>query len=262
MGILGDIGEAFGGWFGGGDEEEEAKRRIQAALDAYGDLSPTDIATLLSETQAGPSAVEKQDRTGMDAMGRALARLEQTYKQQGLTLADRVAQEEATQQARQAERMQRGAIEQEMAARGQRGGGAELAARLSAAQGTANAAHRAGAQAAAAAQGRALQALLASGQLGGAYQGAEAQRSAARDLMSRFNAAQRARAYDTAWNQQYGKAQGEANTNLGAANYWDEQADKERRRYAALGRAGGGAADAGLSWLTKTPPKSEEGVWI
>jgi hypothetical protein len=242
--ILGGLGGAVGGLFGGNDETEAARKAYQQALDAFKGLSPDQIDTLLQQSQTGASAFESQDPTAMKAQLDALGHMQDVYRTGGMTMQDRVAQEEATQQANQNDAMRSGALRQEMAARGQGGGGAEIAARLAGAGSAANAAHMAGAHAAADAANRALSAMTGAGALGGQVSGLQNQQSAARDAMARFNASQRSDAYQQRWGETMDKARGVAGAAQGQGSFETDQAAKERAKYAGLGRAVGGAVGA------------------
>lgn len=87
---------------------------------------------------------------------------------------------------------QQGAIMQNLATRGMSGGGSEMVARQMAAQGAANQHAQSAMELNAQAQERALQAIMQSGQLGGQMQNQDfnqaAQKAAAADAISKFNA--------------------------------------------------------------------------
>jgi hypothetical protein len=185
---LGDVLGGLGGFVGGivgnaeaGPDQEKARQQYEAMLAAWQALNP----------EAGQSAAASLDPATRNAQMDALGHLQNVYQQGGMTLQDRVAQEQAMQASAMQERAQRGAIEQQMAARGQGGGGAELAAKLMGAQTGAVASHMAGASSAAAAQQRALQAMLASGEAAGGIRSGDLAASNARDAMARFNAGAR-----------------------------------------------------------------------
>jgi hypothetical protein len=250
---LGGFGEAVGGLFGNGAASEDQQRSLdalKAALAQYQNLNPTDVNLLLKQAQTGSSNFDSTDPTGMDAQKSALSQLQSVYQNGGLRPEDRVAQEQATNAAAQASTAQQGAVMQNMASRGQLGGGAELAGRLAAQQNSAQNAHNAGSTAAANASQRALQAMLQSGQLGGQMNQQEQQKAAAKDALNRFNASQRMGAYQTNWGQQMDKAGGVANAQNNLSGYYGGQAQRTRSQYAGVGRAIGGAVGGGADAMT------------
>jgi hypothetical protein len=185
MAALGSVGGSIlGNLFGGGDGEEEALRRALEAIQG-------------ANWEAGPSAYG----TDQD-YGAALAAMRNEAQSGGMSTADRMTQEAAANAAARQARGQQGALMQNFAARGQGGGGAELAARMQANQNLTEAQHGYAAQQAGEAQRRALQALQGWGGMAG-------QRAGAADAISRFNASQRgAKAQATAgvYGQQAGAA--------------------------------------------------------
>jgi hypothetical protein len=255
-GIAGGLGEVLGGLFGGGDDEQKkAAAAIARLQQIYGNLTPATAEALMRAGQAGNAA--GVDPAGQQAMADALAHLQGVYQSGGMTEADRLAQEQATQAANQNEASQRGAIMQEMASRGQAGGGAELAARLASQQQTANAAHMAGSSSAQAAQARALAAMAESGQLGGQMTAAAQRAAAARDAMAQFNASQRLGAQGMAWDQQMQKAQGLAGGAAAEAGYYGGEAQRQREKAAGIGRAAGQTVGAGIAGWSMLPGKEK-----
>jgi hypothetical protein len=206
-------------------------------------LTPEEIAQM----QAGGTEFDKikMDPQAMAAWMGALKQMQGVAGQGGMDLQSRVAQQQAQQMAAQQEQMQRGAIQQQMAGSQQYGGGAELAAKLGAQQGTYNTAAMAGSQNASDARTRALQAMMSSGQMAGDIRGQQFGEAAARaqsqDAINRFNASQRGSAYM-------------ANRGL----------DMAGRRIGAEQGAGWGEAGAGVlkgvADLTSSTKKKKEGV--
>lgn len=113
----------------------------------------------------------RADEGSIAAQRRALQQLQGIYDAGGYTAAERAQMQQARMDALATEAQQRGAIQQQMAARGMGGSGAELAGMLSAGQGSANAMMMANNQATIAGQQRALQALQASGDVAGQMRG-------------------------------------------------------------------------------------------
>lgn len=240
------LGGLLGNVLAGGQQEKADKAR-QAALDQILNLQlPTIEAQQLAlEKQkiAGTLAPEmegtvQQDESAMkgitvdprlrQAQMNALSSLTDLGTT-GLTSADRAALLNIRNQTEGDAQAASASIMQNMAQRGMGGGGAELAARLAAAQGATNRGAQAGMDLAAQAQQKALQAMSSAGALGsqmeGQQFGEEAQKASAADAISRFNAANRQNVMGTnvgAKNaaQQYNltNAQNVANANTDIAN--------------------------------------------
>jgi hypothetical protein len=228
---LGPYGAAIGGGLGAltglfspdGSEDEARKREL--INQALSQLAATN-------EQAGPSNYgTSQDFAG--AMGAYRDRAQAG----GMTGADRLAAEQAENDAAMQARMREGAIQNSMASRGQAGGGAELAARLANQQGTTSAMHQAGATQAAAAQGRALQSLQGWGTMAG-------QQAQGQDAISQFNAAQR-----------LNKAGMYGNLATGAANTYGQDAQRERQQSAGTLQGLGNAANSGVDMYLRNQRK-------
>jgi hypothetical protein len=214
MDVGGGLGATLGGiggyLFGGGDRA----RQRRALEEALAQLKAT-------KEEAGPSAY------GTDPQyAAALEAMRSQYEQGGMSSADRLAQEQASNDAARADRMRQGAIMQSMAARGQSGGGAELAARLASDQGATEAAHAAGATQAGLAQQRALEALKG-------WSGMAGQRAGAADQIAEFNARQR-----------LGKAGMLTGAYGNLSDYYAQQEAKKRAMGAGVGSGVGQAAGA------------------
>jgi hypothetical protein len=255
MGIFGDIAGGLGGFIGGiagnsaaSDDQEQAKQNMLQAIATMKGVSVPEFSQMLAAGQAGSSAVGSMDPAGRNAQLGAINYMQDAASKGGYTLGDRVAQEQAMGKAAQYEQGQRGAIEQDMAARGQMGGGAGLAAKLSAMQGGANNAYQAGSSAAANAQMRALQEMQSAGSMGAGLQQNDQAAAQAKDLMERFNASQRAGAYQGQFADQMAKAGGLAQAYQGGSQYYNQDAQRQRNQYTGMGQglgtAVGGAADA------------------
>ncbi len=216
------IGSGLGELFGG-DAAARARRRALAQLQGV-------------DEQSGPSAFEtlRSDPALRSAQIAALRRIQSEGTEGGLGLQSRVALNEAAGNVAQRERGSREAIVQNMAMRGNRGGGAELAANLMNQQGSADRNAAFGARAASDARQRALAATAQSGELAGGVRGQDwgegAQRAGAQDALSRFNASQRL--------TKAGMVYGGQNAN----------ADAEAERWKKLGGGAGYAAGSALPW--------------
>jgi hypothetical protein len=132
----------------------------------------------------------KEDPRLKDAQMKALEMMQQTGRT-GLNATDRAALNQIRQEVQRDAEAKRQQIMQSMQARGQAGGGAELAASLLSAQAGADQQSEAGDRIAAQAQERALQAMMQSGQLGGQVRGQDLDYNRtvaeAADEMERFN---------------------------------------------------------------------------
>jgi hypothetical protein len=200
-GIGGGLGALAGSLFGGGDRRRQRQILEQALADLKG-----------TKEEAGSSAY------GTDPQyAAALEAMRSQYEQGGMSSADRLAQEQASNDAARADRMRQGAIMQSMAARGQSGGGAELAARLASDQGATEAAHAAGATQAGLAQQRALEALKG-------WSGMAGQRAGAADQIAEFNARQRLAKAGMVYGGQ-----------TGMADYYAQQEANKKRLGAGVG---------------------------
>lgn len=148
----------------------ELEQLIQASASEYNQI----------KTDQKLRDVQNEALTRMAAMGRA-----------GLTPDERAAmRQEQARIAQQGQATQQSII-QNLAARGQAGGGAEIAARLGASQAAAQQGSEAADRASAIAAQRALQAISSSGGMAGQMEqqqfGEQAQRAQAADVMNRFN---------------------------------------------------------------------------
>lgn len=198
---------ALGGLFGGGKSaEEKAAEQLQAAygseqiatpeqrmiqleyLKSMGNLTP-EQETAIEQEQTKLQGINVDPRYKQAQMA-ALNSLSQQGKT-GLTLEDRSALADIQRQEAQAQRGQQEAIMQNMAARGQGGAGAELAARLQSAQSSADRAGQQGLGVAAQAQQRALDAMSKSGEMAGQMGETEfnnqAKVASAQDIINNFN---------------------------------------------------------------------------
>lgn len=200
-GIIGNIAA--------GDDQDAALAARQAALAAYTGIGvPTieeqkialaklqQVGEYTPEAEAlyqmGPSAYEQisLDPRLKDARMLSLAKMQQTADM-GFTPEVQVAMAKAQRDAAAEAQAQNAALQQNLAARGMGGGGAELAGRLALAQGAANRVSQAGLEAGGLASRNALNALAQSGQLAGDIgqqeYGQQANLAQSRNAINQFN---------------------------------------------------------------------------
>jgi hypothetical protein len=217
--VAGGAGEVIGGLFGG-DDERRARHERERAL--------AELAGLNVEAGASPLDGYNADPRLRTAQLGAVDEFGRIAREGGMDIGSRVALREAQDDTSARERGSREAILQNMAMRGQGGGGAELAAQLTNQQGSAARDASTGARAAADARTRALTALTQSGQLAGQTRGqdfGEAEgKAAAHDRIATFNADQRLRRGGMI-----------ANTRGGYAATSDQNAERDRQTGAGVG---------------------------
>ena len=213
-GIGGAIG-GVAGLLGNDGSGDEARKRalIEQALAQLGAVNP----------EAGAS-----DFASNQDFGNAMALMKQRATEGGMTGADRLAQEQAMNDASMASRQRDQGVIQGLASRGQAGGGSELAARLMQGQGTAAAQHQSGAIQAGEAQRRALQSLQGWGSMAG-------QQAGAKDAIAQFNAQARLNKAGM-----YGSLAG------GAAQMYGQDAQRQRQTQAGTLSGLGSLANAGV----------------
>lgn len=248
------------GEFASADERRRAEALMNQTLREYEGLSPPDLAELQAE-QLGPSAYEgiQTDPRARDAQYEALAQLQQLARSGGLNLQDRANLARANAEGARQASAARSGIAADMQARGQYGGGQQLAMQLANQQAAANRGAQTGLETAAMAQRRGLDSILEGGRLGGQLRGQEydekSRAAQARDMVSRYNADSRAGAarYNAMLPQQQfaNKLQvtdAKARARGQRAGQHQQAADDTRALYAGVGagvqRAGTGVANA------------------
>lgn len=223
--IGGGLG-ALSGLFGDDGSGDEARKRalIEEALRQLSMVNP----------EAGAS-----DFASNQDFANSMALMKQRATEGGMTGADRLAQEQAMNDAAMAGRQRDQSVIQGLAARGQAGGGSELAARLMQGQGTTAAQHQAGATQAGEAQRRALASLQGWGQMAG-------QQAGAKDAIAQFNAAAR-----------LNKAMAYGGLAGGAASMYGQDAQRQRQTTAGtlmgLGDIAGAGVDRYAKWKKANP---------
>lgn len=252
------IGGALGGLVGlfgkrGKTEEEKALAKLLSDVDSlqlppaealevtYGRLKQQGMLTPEIESALNQDASELKKISVSpeyaQAQREALVRLQREGEEGGLTLEDRLANEQALQASATQERGARGAILSNLAERGMAGSGQELAAKLSASQNAANQARMSGLQTASDARKRALQAILQSGDLAGNIRGQEfgeqAKIAEAQDVINKFNIANQQGVQERNVNRgniaeerNLGEAQRVADANVGLAGRESENRAK------------------------------------
>jgi hypothetical protein len=216
------------------DESIERTRSAQDYLDLGGFL-PTAEDLSYDPTLQGRSelAQAKADPESIKAQRQVLRQLQDVYAQEGMTEADRAAMELASRRVGAQVSAERAAALEQLSQQGMLGGGAQLTARLGAAQTGANALADFNAQNTIAARQRALSALQQSGELAGQVRGQSfgeaATRGQASDVVrgsdvDRLNEAARARAEaeQTAFGNRMALGTAQAGTSLGQAGQFGE----------------------------------------
>lgn len=167
--------------------EQDLRIKLEYLKD-MGQLTPEmeadilQVATEMGTIQVDPRLKQAQ----MEALGRL-----QRQADQGLTLEELAAAEELKRQQQQATRAENEAIMQNMAARGQLGGGQELAAKLAGSQAAAEAAAQDTRSLAKLMAARKLEAGVQAGQFAGQVgeqeYGRQAEKARAQDIINQFN---------------------------------------------------------------------------
>ena len=211
MSVLAPIfGGLAGRIFGAGDDSQAMQLR-QQALERIGSIgvpsAASQMVNLSNYQNAGElnPELEQLINQGSSAMNNvsadpaykqaqmeALTRLQGVAAQGGMTADDRATMSQIQARNSQQEQAQRGALMQQMAARGLSGSGAEMAAQMQAQQMSANRRSQESMDVAGQAQRRALDAMMASGQMAsqmrGQSFGEQSEAARAQDMISGFNA--------------------------------------------------------------------------
>lgn len=241
-------------------DRQKAEQIINSALDEYGQLDVPALEAIVAQ-EVGPSAMEqiRTDPRLRDAQQAVLDRLERAATE-GLSLEDKVAQNEALRAGSRQESAGRQRIAEDFAARGQLGSGAQLAMQLQNQQGAADRASQVSMQTAANSQRRMYDAMLARGQLAGNLRnqefGEQERIAQARDAVARYNAGarQQAAAQNIA-NQQwtYGQRANLAANRLGAASQragiYTGRAQNTANLFGAIGSLGSQGFQLGGRYL-------------
>ena len=241
------VGSAVLGYLMSAPDRAKAEQLIQQATDEYGQLNVPDLERAVIQ-EVGPTAFEKlqTDPRLKAAQYAALDRLEQSATE-GLTLEDKAAQNEAMRAAARQESAGRQRIAEDFAARGQLGGGAQLAMQLQNQQQGAERAYDTSMQTAANAQRRMFDAMMQSGKLASELRGQEFDEQSriaqARDAVNRYNAD--ARRSGTQWKYEQDRQRALDRFNIGRA-----KADMAAGRGAQTQNFIGGLGSAGAQAAT------------
>lgn len=169
------LGSGLGAYFGDQMSRGDLDKILQYLQAQYDDTSKLD------PSQLGKTAFDSADPATRAAQMKALNQLAGISDAQGLDPMARAANAASERQAAGYEQSQRGAINQDMQARGMGGSGAEMASLLQAQQSGANRVATADQQNAATAQQRQMAAIEGAGQLAGGIRGQDYQKAGAED---------------------------------------------------------------------------------
>jgi hypothetical protein len=174
-------------------------------------MSPTELRNIITDPRL------------KEAQYQSLGQLDEQINNGGMTAIDRAQMQEIQQQQQSTDKGQRDAIIQQMAMKGLRGSGSELAQQLQGQQSSANTAAMQSAQVAANAQQARQQAGLQRAAMGANMEGAEfgrqAEQAGAQDLINKFNVSNR----NAATERNVETRQNLANQNTGNRNTVSQQ---------------------------------------
>lgn len=250
---------------------EEQMKLIRENYDEWKALGLPDLPHIEAEQQ-GPSALESTqlDSTGRQAEMDALGRMGDIAKSGGMTLEDQAVLNKFLGKSAQRESAARQGLEQQFAARGQFGSGAQLASALQNQSSGAERNSQAGMDQAAQAERRSLEAIMNQSRMGGSLRdrdwNEQAKKAEAADAIARGNMAAREKSgyYNASLPQQQFNnrtsrlaQQGAAGNNV-AAQYGLNAADTRQRGagYALAARQGINAATSGSRRQTSEPDYS------
>lgn len=291
--IFSGAGGLLGGLYGeisAGQDRDKDRALQEAAMRQWLGLEAPSIDSMrqssVGDEQAfnlGPSAMEgiQGDPATRAAQMQALQQMMGVANEGGMDPVSRAQAYQAQADASGYEQGQRGAIAQNMAARGLRGSGNEYAALLAGQQGGANRAAQGGMQAASDARMRALQAMSQgsqmAGQLRGQDFGQDAAKAQAKDAIARFNAMNsqqvadrnlanrqsisnhNAGLYQQDFQNRAGIASGTAGAMRGGGDYYADDAVRQARLGQGLGQAAGTAAGGAYDYYRRKNPGDEGG---
>lgn len=246
--------------------ETQQQYLLQRAYEEYGKIDLPSLKAIIAE-EVGPSAMEGvQSDPEMKGLERqALDEMLRVGRSGGATLEDKANLASVQGSIGQQEAAGRNNIRENMARRGQSGGGAELSMQLANQQGAANRASAEGLNVAAQSQARARDAILQGGRMAGGMRrddfSEQSQRASAADARTRYNADARARAntYNAGLaQQQFGnemaRAGGRSGQLNGQADFYGGQAAGTRALSAGAGKS---IYEAGKAY----DEDDEEGGW-
>lgn len=251
---LGAVGEGMAA-----GDDEEADRLYRQNLGDYEGLTLPELRALQAE-QLGGSAMEgiQADPTARAAQYEALNELQRIARSGGATLQDKATLSRLNQEGARNASAGNARIAAEMQARGQYGGGQQLAMQMANQQASAQRSANAGLDQAAQAQRRGMDAILEGGRLGGAIRGQgfdeQSRVAQAKDMVSRYNADARAGAarYNAQLPQQQFQNQMAVTAQKGQAR--GDLAQRAREKAEGKRKFWGGAGSAGTSMLRGAIP--------
>lgn len=193
------LGMQFLGEVGAQGSEAEAQHLLERAYEQFGNIDVPSLKAIVAE-EMGPSAMEglKSDPALAGLQKQSLEEMLRMGRSGGMTLEDKANLNDIRGRQARTMRAGEGRVREQMAARGIRGGGAELAMQLSGNQGAAQRASDEGLRVAADAQKRARDSILEGGRMAGSIRGQDfsegTARASAADARSRYNTDARMRA--------------------------------------------------------------------
>lgn len=240
MGAFDFIGDLFNK-----SARDRAASAQHDAIDNYKVLDPT-----ITAQETGPNAYDSAstDPATRDAQMAALNQLATIGSTGGMDPGSVAALQQAQMSNAQQAKSNTDAALERAQAEGRLNSGRALSAQIQAGQGAANSNAMAGTQAAADARTRAMQALSATGQLGGSIRGADygqaSDKANAQNMINQFNATQRQGAQQQTFGNSATKAQGIAAGDQAIAGTDQNRAQQARESAGAIG-------DAVVSGVTK-----------
>jgi hypothetical protein len=199
MQVLSSAGSAIAGANAKNFSEEQAQALLAQARDEFGKIDLPTLEQLAGEALPPTELAKiKTDPRLQQAQYAALDKLGD-YSQGGMTLQDQSTLNAAMGKVSRTEGAGRNAIQENMAARGTLGSGAELAMSMNNQQAAANRANSAGLDVAGRAQERALDAIMKRGELGGRMREQDyreqSRKAEAQDIINKYNGTRKANAY-------------------------------------------------------------------
>lgn len=253
------------------DERDAAAAERRRALEIISNLRSPNLERLRFE-ELGPSAMEgvNPDEQAVADEKAVLARLQGITEGGGLDMQGRARLAEIQDQTGQMNRSRQEGILANMRARGQLGGGMEMAARMGAAGDAAQAANRGGMQTAADAERRYLESISMRGDVANRMRrdsfGERATRAQARDAIAKFNNMNRNRATEynvterplRQFGMDYQKAGLASGAHRQAGADWDSYADRTRDRWTGAGQVAAQAAKTGYDYYRENKRQERE----
>jgi hypothetical protein len=233
---------------------EEQLRILKQQSDELRNIELPDLRDIVAE-EMGPTAMEevRSDPEQRAQQLQVMQELRDIFEGGGFNIEDEAALNEAFNRSNVAGNAQRKALASEYAQRGQLGSGARLAAGNMQAQGAANRSSQTALDIGAMGQRRRADALNRYGAMASGLRsqdfGESAQRAAAKDAATRWNAAARERAgyYNAGlpqqqFNNRMSKVTGQQAGSNNLASYYANESQGVRNQYANYGQAGAEAA--------------------